>query len=83
MEEKILEIIETLDSLLEELPIKAKSHMEGVLKDLNTIKGQLNVNLLMKIQDDLEFITNIQNVDNYSRNEIMNAIAEIESLYIS
>jgi uncharacterized protein (UPF0147 family) len=82
MVEEISEIIATLEPLLDDLPHKVKIELEKSLNDLKKINtDNLDINMLMKIQDDFEAISNMSNVDYFTRNEIMNSVAIIESIY--
>lgn len=74
---QLQEVIDTLDMLLEDIPLKAKDSLTQIIK---TLKSSPKVDDLMKIQDELESVSNFPNVDYYSRNEIMNVIALIESI---
>lgn len=77
MEQEISEIIEILVSLLEDVPLKARQEIEIAI---NMLKKPLSQEGLIKVQEQLEIITNINNIDSYTRNEIYNAISIIESL---
>lgn len=82
MESQISEIIENLDTLTEDLPLKAKNQLQSVIDELNKIdSSEPDGNMLMKIQDDLEVISNMSNIDYFTRNEIINAITSIEAIY--
>lgn len=80
-ENQILEIIDILESLLEDLPFKPKEELSKVISELK--KTPLENETLMKIQDDLEMISSFSTVDSFSRNEIINIITSIESIYNS
>ncbi len=80
MDEQLQQIAEILEDLLEDLPQKAKDQLSQVV---DSLKKSPNGEELMKIQDDLESISNIQNLDSFSRNEIMNIVTEIEGIYNS
>ena len=71
------EMIVNLEVLLDDLPLRAKEVLTKVILDLS---GDLAVEVLMRIQDELEGICNLPNVDSFSRNEIMNVITMIESI---
>jgi len=75
---KVVEIVEILEELLEDMPSKPR---EELVIAINLLKSDnLNVDILLKVQDQLEFISNISNVDTYSRNEISNVLTELEEL---
>lgn len=80
-EQHIENIVEILDSLLEDLPFKVKEELSLVIKVLKN--NSLDNEKLMKIQDDLEMISNMGSIDSFSRNEIINIVTEIESIYNS
>ena len=65
-----------LEELVDEMPHKIKEETLKVIKDL---KSKPSVEKLLKIQDDLESISSM-NVNNFTRNEVMNVVAEIESI---
>ncbi len=74
----LAEIIEVLEGLLDEnLPSKSKLNLQKIVQELKT---PMDLEKLLKIQDDLEYFSNTANVDSFVRNEIMNIIAEIETL---
>ena len=75
--DEVIELVEVLEMLLEDFPTKVRSEMESIIKAMNDAN---TVEEILKIQDSLEVITNTANLDNYSRNEIMNVIAAIESI---
>lgn len=77
-DEKIIEIIEILESLLEDMPSKARLELNVAIKTLKNINS--DIENLLKAQDQLENIVNISNIDAYSRNEINNILAEIEEM---
>lgn len=77
MENEIIEIVEILETLLEDIPYKAKNDLEVAIVML---KKPLDQEGLIKVQDQLEIVTSVSNLDSYSRNEIMNVLSIIESL---
>lgn len=68
---------ETLESLLEDMPLKPKEKTEEIIKSLRTSP---DVERLIKIQDELETVSVMQNIDYFTRNEIMNVITSIENI---
>lgn len=74
---KLDEVIYTLEMLVDDAPFKAKDQMNSTIKAL---KSDPKVDVLLKAQDDLENVSNVPNMDYYSRNEIMNVIAVLESI---
>lgn len=78
MENEISEIVEILECLIdEEVPLKARQQLESVISEL---QSEVDVEKLMKIQDDLEYVSNFSNVDSFVRNEIINILSKIETL---
>lgn len=80
-EEQINEIIEILDSLIEDLPSKPKEKLSQIV--LTFKQSPITSEHLMKIQDDLEMLSSMSTVDSFARNEIINIITQIESIYNS
>jgi uncharacterized protein (UPF0147 family) len=68
---------EEVESLLEDMPLKPRERLEALVKEM---RNNPDVDRLIKIQDELEDISNMQNVDSYTRNEIMNVITSLEPL---
>ena len=82
MANEIGQIIEILESLYDDLPLKAKNELVSVVEALKKLdEEKLDKDKLMAIEDNLEFISNISNIDFYTRNEIINVLSTIESLY--
>jgi uncharacterized protein (UPF0147 family) len=77
MNQEISEIVELLNSLLEDAPYKAKAEIQIAI---NMFTDELTQEDLIKIQDQLELISNISNIDSYTRNEIYNILSIIEGL---
>lgn len=77
MEDDILDMIERLESLLEDSPNKIKVEIEVVISLLKKAKTQED---LIKIQDHLEFIVNMSGIEAFISTEIYDAISTIESL---
>ena len=80
MDEQIQEIVDTLDMLVEDLPFKPKQKLSEIISELESLNDDFDTNELMKIQDDLEGVSNMGNLDSYSRNEIINVLSVIETL---
>lgn len=80
MQEEINDIIFVLEGLLEDMSLKARVQLQEVIEEL---KKPVDNEKLMKIQDELENFTSTANIDYFSRNEIMNIITSIESIYNS
>lgn len=80
MQDEINEMIFILEGLVEDMPLKVKIQLQEVIDEL---KKPVDQEKLMKIQDELEVITNLPNIDYFSRNEIMNIVTSIESIYNS
>ena len=81
MNQNVEEIIGLLEMLIDEdMSSKVKTQLQIILGDL---KKDSSYESLIKIQEELETISNIVNLDNYVRNELMNLIPLIESIYNS
>ena len=78
MDEDIAQMADLLESLLDDLPFKAKEQLQSVVDQL---REDVDSEKLMKIQDELELITSAANIDSFARTEIMNIVKEIESIY--
>lgn len=77
MDEEISVFIDTLESLLEDMSSKPRDFTEEIIESLRSCS---DTETLLRIQDDLETLSNMSNIDNFTRNEIMNVIAEIENV---
>ena len=76
-DEQVLEIVETLESLVEDIPQKAKIQLVAIIVEL---KSPLNLEKILKIRDDLDLFSNNHNIDSFTRNEIFNVLSIIETL---
>ena len=74
--ESLYEHVESLEFLLEDMPLKAREELSKIIKDL---KNSPDIQKLIKIQDDLETVSGMNNVDSFTRNEIMNIITLLEN----
>lgn len=82
MNSQIEEIVEVLEMILEDsLPYKVDTKLTEIVRDLK--KEELPSDTLMRIQDDLEMISATSNLDDFSRNEIINVVTLIETIYNS
>lgn len=79
MDEKISDIVEILESLLEGMAFKPKEELQKVIIKLKV--DNLDSEDLIKVQDDLEIISSMSSLDSFSRNEIINLITEIETIF--
>ncbi len=77
MDDEIIEIVDMLELLVEDLPLKVRDEVQKVIDNL---KKSSEMEMILKIRDDLESISNMSNIDSYSRNELMNAIASLETI---
>ncbi len=77
MELEIMEVVDILESLLEDTSAKVRVEIEAAISLLNSAKDAED---LLAVQDQLEIISNMSNVDSYTRNEIFNVSSLIESL---
>jgi len=71
------EIVETLEMLLDDMALKPKIRLNEIIENL---KGSLDLEKVLKIQDDLEHFSNTANIDSYTRNEIMNVLSLFDNL---
>ncbi|NQZ85584.1 MAG: hypothetical protein HRU03_07730 [Nanoarchaeales archaeon] len=76
---QIEEISEIITMLIEEEDLSSK--IETALK---AVLVQVNPNIdsgeLLKIQDDLEHVSNMNNLNEFCRTELMNLVADIDSI---
>lgn len=77
MSQEIDEIIEILESLLDDVLHKAKIELQIVIDKL---KNYNEVEDLIQAQEHLELISNMSNVDSFTRSEIYNILSIIEGL---
>lgn len=77
MDEQILELVEILESLLEDLPLKIKVELNDAIELLRNAE---EVEDLIKAQEQLEVVSSISSLDSFVRNEIYNVISIIEEL---
>ena len=78
MDEDIIgELIESLEMLINDSPLRVKEELEKVIEEL---KEASDNNDLLKIQDELETISSMPNIDPFSRNVIMDAVTSIERI---
>ncbi|MCA9496756.1 MAG: hypothetical protein KC589_07440 [Nanoarchaeota archaeon] len=79
MEDAILEIVDTLEMLLDDLPLKPKTLLSEIIAEIKAMED-FDTSEFMKIQDDLEVVSNMPCLDSFSRNEIINVLSLIETL---
>ena len=72
-----IELGQSLEILLEDAPSKIRDDLERVISALKVAKKNDD---LLRIQDELEALSNNSNLDSFSRSEIMNAITTIETI---
>lgn len=74
------EFIESIEMLIEEedLPSKVKASLDETLTNLNS--EDISVEIILKVQDELEVISNMNNLSDFCRNELINIIASIETM---
>ncbi len=81
MNSQLEEIFDILEMLLEEdMPSKIRSEL---LLIQTTLKQDTSTQTLMKVQDDVESLSNNSQLDDYMRNELINLVPLIESIYNS
>jgi len=75
----VQELTDSLSMLIEEEDLSAKIRI-----NLSTILTQLNSNVdvegMLKVQDDLENISNMNNLTDFCRNELINIISLIDTM---
>ena len=76
---RVEEITEIINMLIEEEDLSSKIEVA-----LNNILKQFTPNLdvvgLLRIQDDLEYVSNMNNLNEFCRTELMNVVADIDSI---
>lgn len=77
MREEIVDLVEILESLLDDSPNKIKIEL---VEAINMLKKADSVEDLINVQDQLEIIANINNIDAFISTEVYNAISIIETL---
>ncbi len=76
---QVKEISEIIVMLIEEEDLSSK--IETALKAvLEQFTPSLDVGGLLKIQDDLEHVSNMNNLNEFCRTELMNVVADIDSI---
>ena len=87
MIDDLLDIAEILEGLTEDCSLKVKTELKNAILVLNTIieksekeQEEINTEELIKVQDQLEYISNMKNVDSFVRNEIFNVLSIMETL---
>ena len=77
MLDDVVDIVELLESLLEDSPHKVKVELEVAIKLLEKAETSED---LMNVQDQLEVVSNINNLDAFISSEIYNLLPVIENL---
>lgn len=76
---QIEEISEIITMLIEEEDLSSK--IETALKAISVqITPKLSVEGLLKVQDELEHVSNMNNLNEFCRTELMNLVAQIDSI---
>ena len=81
MDEQISEIVGMLEMIGDDMNQKARVELDKAIAELKAPEVELDTPALMKIQDQLEQISNMPNLDSFARNEIINTISIIETIY--
>jgi len=82
MDGKIDEIIDILEMLLDDLPLKVKQDIDSVIGELRKLdRENPDTEKLMHIEDSLELLSTSPNIDSYARYEIINVLTTIEAMY--
>lgn len=76
-QDSLLEVISTLESLVDDIPQKARIELIEIISELKT---DLNLEKILKIRDDLDSFSNNGSIDSYTRNEIFNVLSLFETL---
>ena len=77
-EMKVCEIIDVLEGLVDDMPVKPREELLRAIDLLKSVNGDIET--LLKAQDQLEHVGSIPNIDTFSRSEISNILTEIEEL---
>ena len=77
-EDLVCEIVEVLESLIEDMPMRARVELESIIVDLK--KPNLNMERVLGLQDRLEAFCGSSSIDSYSRAEIYNVLSLFENL---
>lgn len=80
MNENLEYIAETLEDLSHDLPSKPKTKITELITSFQKMSEELETNDILKIQDEIEFISNMANVDSLTRIELSNIISDLEGL---
>ena len=76
---QIEEISEIITMLIDEEDLSSK--IETALKAISVqITPKLSVEGLLKVQDELEHVSNMNNLNEFCRTELMNLVAQIDSI---
>jgi uncharacterized protein (UPF0147 family) len=76
---QIEEISEIITMMIEEEDLSSK--IETALKAISIqITPELSVEGLLKVQDELEHVSNMNNLNEFCRTELMNLVAQIDSI---
>lgn len=79
MEEKLVEVVESLEILLDEdLSSKPRLKLQEIIEKIKDLE-EVEPSRIMEIQDDLEMLS-AMDLDSFSRNEIVNVLTLIETL---
>ena len=82
MKKEFKNLLQRMLNLQEELPPKQKGKLLKITEKFTQILGgeDFSPSNLMDIQEELEAYANTQELDTYVQNEIINIIADIETL---
>jgi len=80
MNENLEYIVETIKELSQELPSKPKTKISELISHIQKLPEELDSNEILRIQDEIEFISNMANVDSLTRIELSNIISDLEGL---
>jgi uncharacterized protein (UPF0147 family) len=75
--EEILELIECLEEIVNDVPSKIRVDLQNIIKNFKIANSSDD---LLKLQDELEALTNTSSLGSFERSEIMNIVTSIESI---
>lgn len=78
MDTEILEVIEILEGLVVDLPLKSKIDLLNIISEL---KKPLTTQRFMEVQDSLEYFSSNSTIDSFTRTEIINIISYLDTLF--
>ncbi|MEC8220866.1 MAG: hypothetical protein VX028_02235 [Nanoarchaeota archaeon] len=81
MNSQLDDVFDILEMLLEEdMPSKIRVELNSIF---NTLKNDTSTQSLIKVQDEVEALSNNSQLDDFMRNELINLGPLLESIYNS